>query len=184
MPIATNVEEKFLTAFCKQEEAKAIAEAQRCAKAGNTAGAKIMAKEVVRIRNAKTNMQRGKSQLSSVSLKTKEMESTVVMAKAMQTGAQAMAKSNAQMNPQQMAAVMREFEKQSQGQEMTSEMLDDIFDDPAVEAEADEHITQIFDELGIEATSGLSKAPTHASRVQQDEVATESDLSKRLAALK
>lgn len=93
-----------------REEAKAIAEAQRMTKAGNTQGARLMAKEVVRIRNAKTNLQKGKSQLSSVriamacwglllsfclqvSLKTKEMESTVVMAKAMQTGAKAMAQS-------------------------------------------------------------------------------------------
>lgn len=144
-----------------REEQRAIAEAQRMTKAGDTAGARVMAKEVVRIRNSKQNLLKGKSQLSSVALKTKEMESTVVMAKAMETGAKAMHQANAQMSPQQLAGVMREFERANGQQEMTTEMLDDMFDDPEVDAEADQEVGKIFDELGLEATTGMQRAPTH-----------------------
>lgn len=168
----------------EREEQRALQEAQRMTKAGDTAGARVMAKEIVRIRNTKQNLLKGKSQLSSVSLKTKEMESTVVMAKAMETGAKAMHQANAQMSPQQLAAVMREFEKANGTQEMTAEMLDDMFDDPEVEAEADQEVNKIFDELGLEATTGMQKAPTHkvaaASQAREDE----DELVKRMAALK
>lgn len=149
-------------------EEKAKTEARVSAKKGDMAGAKIMAAEVVRIRNAKEHLLRTKSHLSSVSLRTHEMQAMVTQVDAIKVGAKAMHQANAQMSPAQLAAVMKEFDKQNTTAELQSQMLDDMFDDPDMDQEADAAVNQIFDELGVEAANSMVSAPKH-KMAQKDE---------------
>jgi charged multivesicular body protein 2A len=65
------------------------------------------------------------------------------------------------MNPQQVIADLQEFTKQNEKMEMTSDIMDDaiegVFDNQ--EGEADALVSQVLDEVGIDAVTGAVSAP-------------------------
>ena len=167
----------------ERAEQRALAEARACAKKGDTQGARTLAGEVVRVRNARQKMLATRSQLSSVSLRTQEMEAVATQVAAVRTAGKAMHAANAQVDPRQMQAVLREFEKQAGAADLRTEMLDDLFDDAEVDGEADEAVTKIFEELSIETTEKMGAAPRHAVAAQpQRQQETEDDILRQLAA--
>lgn len=139
----------------------------------------MLAKEVVQIRNSKNRLRQAKSQLSSVSLQTHQMQSTHTMVQAMKGGAKAMHIANQQMSPAALAKIMKEFEKQSDTSQMTTEMMDDLFNDDEIQEEADSAVLQIFDELGVEATQNMQSVPV-ARQQQMSEKQQEEDLMRQL----
>eukprot|EP00955_Chlamydomonas_euryale_P105363 365632-Chlamydomonas_euryale.AAC.27 len=90
---------------------------------------KVMAKSLVRNRNAVTKMYGLKSQLQAVSLRLATLKSTQAMAEAMGGATKAMRMMNRQLNMPQLHKIMREFERQNERMEMTSEMMGDAVDD-------------------------------------------------------
>jgi division protein CdvB (Snf7/Vps24/ESCRT-III family) len=167
-------------------EQRALADARVAAKKGDVQGARVLAGEVVRVRNAKLRMTATKSQLGSVALRTHESEAVMTQARAMQTAGKAMHAANAQLDPKQMAAVLREFEKQSGSADLRTEMLDDLFAGEDNDEEADEAVGRIFEELSIETADKLGAAPRHtvAAQPQPQRQETEDDILRQLTALK
>ena len=67
---------------------------------------------------------------------------------------------SAAMEPQRMAAQAQEFARQNGRLDVASEAMDDaiegMFDD---DAEADDVMAQVLDEIGVEAVAGAAPAP-------------------------
>ncbi len=168
----------------QRAEDKAVAEARLCAKKGDMAGARTLAQEVVRLRNGRQRMTHAKSQLSSVSLRTQEMEAVHTQVQAMQKAGSAMHAANSQLDVKQMQGIVRAFEQQSGMADLKTEMLDDLFDNGEMDEEADEAVGRIFEELSIETTEKLGAAPRHVAVATPARQETEDDVMREIAALK
>lgn len=164
------------------QEKKMVTEIKKMAKENQMEAVKVMAKSVVRNRNAVTKLFHLKTQLQAVSLRMAELKSTQAMTDAMRGTTKAMAAMNRKMNLPAIAKIMREFEKQNAKMEMATDMMgsavDMAFEGEGEEEETDELVNQVLDEIGVDTNATLVKvpqaqvaAPAQAAPVQQAVVA-------------
>ena len=146
----------------ERDERRVQAEIKKEAKRGNMDAARMMAKELVRLRAAKTKLRGMSSHMGAMGVRATTMAAGVAMADTMGSAAQVMAKSNAAMNPQKMQATMRQFAKQSEIMNMTDAMMDDALAD-AFEDDSEEEdlvVSQVLDEIGVDLDSMMADAPS------------------------
>eukprot|EP01134_Creolimax_fragrantissima_P004476 CFRG4476T1 len=151
----------------EQSEKKLIVEIKREAKKGcSQAMLQMMAKDLVRTRGTIHKFMMMKIQLQGVSMKLNEMKTNDQMARAMAGCTKAMGRMNKQMNVPSMQKIMMEFEKQSEMMELKAEMMDDVLEDTLGgvedEAETEEVVQKVLDELGLNLEHELVSAPTSA----------------------
>ncbi|KAJ3682351.1 hypothetical protein LUZ60_014924 [Juncus effusus] len=188
---ATRGLEREITSL-QAEEKKLVLEIKRTAKVGNEAATKILARQLVRLRQQIAKLQSNRAQLRGISTHTTAMHANTSIATGVAGASKAMAAMNKQMDPAKQMKVMQEFQKQSTMMDNTTEMmsdtLDSVLDDDAAEDESEELTNQVLDEIGIDVASQMSSAPkgrVAGKKVQVDDDSWEDeDLEKRLAALK
>lgn len=190
MTHATRGIEKEIGAL-QQEEKKLVAEIKRTAKTGNEAATKVLARQLIRLRQQIAKLQGSRAQMRGIATHTQAMHAQTSVAVGMKSASKAMAAMNKQMNPTKQAAIIREFQKQSAQMDMTSEMLsdaiDDALDDDEAEDETEELTNQVLDEIGVDVASQLSAAPKGKITGKKAEGVGSSgvdELEKRLAALR
>lgn len=88
----------------------------------------MMAKDLVRTRNACKKFMLMKANIQAVSLKITTLKSNHAMAQAMKGVTKAMATMNKKMNLPEIQKIMMEFEKQTEIMDMKEEMMDDAID--------------------------------------------------------
>lgn len=163
------------------QEKKMVADIKKMAKDNQMDAVKVMAKSVVRNRNAVTKLYQLKSQLQAVSLRMAELKSTQAMTDAMKGTTRAMASMNRKMNIPAISKIMREFEKQNLRMDEASEVmgssLDMAFEGEGEEEETDELVNQVLDEIGVDTQAGLAKVPQAAQAAAQGEKEDEDDLA-------
>ncbi|KAL9436105.1 hypothetical protein AB3S75_022215 [Citrus x aurantiifolia] len=190
MQHATRGMEKEIGAL-QQEEKKLVAEIKRTAKTGNEGATKILARQLIRLRQQIANLQGSRAQIRGIATHTQAMHAHSSVAVGMKGASKAMAAMNKQMEPAKQAKVMREFQKQSAQMDMTTEMMsdaiDDALDNDEAEEETEELTNQVLDEIGVDVASQLSAAPKGKIASKNTEDASSSgigELEKRLAALR
>ncbi|XP_077227750.1 vacuolar protein sorting-associated protein 2.3 [Tasmannia lanceolata] len=173
------------------EEKKLVAEIKRTAKTGNEAATKILARQLIRLRQQIDNLQGSRAQMRGIATHTQAMGAHTAVAAGMQGASKAMAAMNKQMSPAKQVKVMQEFQRQSAQMDMTSEMMsesiDDAVDNDEAEEETEELTNQVLDEIGVDVISQLSSAPKGriAGKKSQDVGSSDVDeLEKRLASLR
>ncbi|XP_030517029.1 vacuolar protein sorting-associated protein 2 homolog 3 [Rhodamnia argentea] len=173
------------------EEKKLVAEIKRTAKTGNEAATKILARQLVRLRQQIANLQGSRAQMRGIATHTQAMYAQSSIAVGMEGASKAMSAINKQMAPAKQANVIQEFQKQSAQMDMTTEMMsdaiDDALDNDEAEDETEELTNQVLDEIGVDVASQLSTAPKGRIATKQSEDVGSSgidELEKRLAALK
>lgn len=190
MTNATRGIEKEIGAL-QLEEKKLLAEIKRTAKTGNEAATKILARQLVRLRQQIANLQGSRAQMRGIATHTQAMHAHTSVAAGMKGATKAMAAMNKQMAPAKQAKIMQDFQKQSAQMDMTTEMMsdaiDDALDDDEAEEETDELTNQVLDEIGVDVASQLSAAPKGRVATKNTENGSSSgidDLEKRMAALR
>eukprot|EP00899_Mesostigma_viride_P010317 jgi/Mesvir1/19287/Mv10362-RA.1 len=180
----------------QREEEKLIAEIKRAAKQGNQDAAKILAKQLVRLRAQQTKMRNSQAQLRGVGTHIQAMQATAAVAQGMKTATSAMTTMNQVINPVQQQKVAMEFSKQSQQLDMAEEIMgsamDDAFENDGEEEETNELVNEVLDDIGVTVAGQLVAAPSRTpglagkqAESQADEIpAVDEDLAKRLAALR
>ncbi|XP_023513488.1 vacuolar protein sorting-associated protein 2 homolog 3-like isoform X1 [Cucurbita pepo subsp. pepo] len=173
------------------EEKKLVAEIKRTAKTGNEAATKILARQLVRLRQQIANLQGSRAQMRGIATHTQAMHAQTSVAAGMKSAGKAMSVMNKQMDPAKQAKVIREFQKQSAQMDMTTEMIsdaiDDALDDDLAEEETEDLTNQVLDEIGVDVASQLSSAPKGRIAPRNTEGVSSSsvdELEKRLAALR
>uniref|UniRef100_A0A6M2EVN9 Uncharacterized protein n=1 Tax=Populus davidiana TaxID=266767 RepID=A0A6M2EVN9_9ROSI len=173
------------------EEKKLVAEIKRTAKTGNEAATKILARQLIRLRQQIANLQGSRAQMRGIATHTQAMHAQSSVAVGLKGANKAMEAVNKQMAPAKQMKVIREFQKQSAQMDMTAEMMSDAIDDAIdsdeAEEETDELTNQVLDEIGVDVASQLSAAPKGKIAGKNREDASSSDideLEKRLAALR
>ncbi|WOL08090.1 hypothetical protein Cni_G16842 [Canna indica] len=173
------------------EEKKLVAEIKRTAKTGNEAATKILARQLIRLRQQISNLQGSRAQLRGIATHTQAMYATTSVAAGMKGASKAMGAMNKQMQPAKQMKVVQEFQRQAAQMDMTTEMMsetiDDVLDDDEAEDEIEDLTNEVLDEIGVDVASQLSSAPKGkiaGKKVQSAESSEVEELAKRLAALK
>ncbi|CAJ1079895.1 charged multivesicular body protein 2b [Xyrichtys novacula] len=147
----------------ERQEKQMEAEIKKMAKSGNREACKILAKQLVQLRKQKARTYAVSSKVTSMSTQTKVMNSQMKMAGAMSTTAKTMKAVNKKMDPQKTLKTMQDFQKENMKMGMTEDMindtLDDIFDESGDEEESQDIVNQVLDEIGIEISGKMVRAP-------------------------
>jgi len=153
----------------QRSEGKIISDIKKAAREGQMSAAKIMAKDLVRTRKHVEKMYRMKTQLQAVSLRIQTIKSQAAMADAMRGVTRAMVRMNRTVNLPSLQRIMIEFQKQSEimdiKEETIGDTMDDMFDEDEEEADTDEIVNQVLDEIGINLGSELIDTPGEAKTV-------------------
>ena len=167
----------------ESQEKKVIAEIKKLAKQGQLPSAKVLAKDLVRMRNQVTKMYAMRSQLQSVEMQLQTMKSTAVLGTSLEGVTRAMVAMNKTINLPALNATMREFLQENQRMDLTQEMMGDAMDmvGEDVTSESDDVVNQVLSEIGVEVTSevdvGAARLP------HQEESKEESSLEARFKQL-
>ncbi|KAI1718706.1 snf7 domain-containing protein [Ditylenchus destructor] len=171
------------------KEKQLEAEIKKLAKAGHKDACKVLAKQLVQIRQQKTKNINTSATISSVSSKNRQMRSMNNMSKAMGSAAQTMHAVDKQMPIAQFAKDMRDFTQTQDKMDLREEVINDTLDSmlEVDEGEEERVINQVLDEIGIETNKQLDKVPRvhdalgETSRASKKE---DVDLDRLLAQLK
>ncbi|KAL9382970.1 hypothetical protein POPTR_011G154700v4 [Populus trichocarpa] len=195
MVVATRGIEREIASL-QLEEKKLVAEIKQTAKTGNEAATKILARQLVRLRQQITNLQGSRAQIRGVATHTQALYASTSISTGMKGATKAMVAMNKQMAPAKQAKVIKEFQKQSAQMDMTIEMMseaiDETLDKDEAEEETEELTNQVLDEIGVDIASQLSSAPkgriasknAPPNAVTSPESTNVEDLEKRLASLR
>lgn len=181
--------EKDRRALERQEKQLEL-EIKKAAKQGNKQVLTVLAKNLVTVRKQKARTYTATSKIMSVGNQTKAMHSSAKLASTMATTTKTMGMANKELNPQGIMKTMHDFEKESMKMGMAEEIVEDslnsVLTESGDEEEEDAVVNQVLDEIGIEISGKMSKAPL----VNRDEigessrVATDDELERQLAKLK
>ncbi|THF95092.1 hypothetical protein TEA_000327 [Camellia sinensis var. sinensis] len=166
MTNATRGIEKEITTL-QLEEKKLVAEIKRTAKTGNEAATKILARQLIRLRQQIAKLQGSRAQMRGIATHTQAMSAQSSVAVGMQGASKAMASMTKT--------------------EMMSDVIDDALDNDEAEEETEELTNQVLDEIGVDVASQLSAAPKGriAGKTTEDANSSSIDeMEKRLAALR
>ncbi|KAL9684448.1 hypothetical protein QQ045_021886 [Rhodiola kirilowii] len=198
MSVATRGIEREIASL-QMEEKKLVAEIKKTAKTGNEAATRILARQLVRLRQQITNLQGSRAQIRGVATHTQALYASTSMSTGMKGATKAMVAMNQQMPLPKQMKVIKEFQKQSAQMDMTIEMMsesiDETLDKDEAEEETEELTNQVLDEIGVDIASQLSSAPkgrigsrkvenVSAAAPPSSLPADVDDLEKRLASLK
>ncbi|KAK9507740.1 hypothetical protein O3M35_007526 [Rhynocoris fuscipes] len=177
----------------EREEKKLEMEIKKAAKENNMAACKILAKQLVQVRAQKNRALSFNSKIQGVSSQNRMIGTNAKLADAVSTTAKTMKNINGLLRPEQIAGDMRTFQQASMKMDMTEEMmnetLDDIMNESGDEEESDAIVSKVLDEIGIEISGKLAKAPAAASGSLASEsnktrLPTEDEIEQQLARLR
>ncbi|KAK8273447.1 hypothetical protein V6Z11_D10G005700 [Gossypium hirsutum] len=172
MAVATRGVEREIASL-QLEEKKLVAEIKKTAKTGNEAATRILARQLVRLRQQITNLQGSRAQIRGVATHTQALYASTSISTGMKGATKAM-------------VAMNKIE-------MMSEAIDETLDKDEAEEETEELTNQVLDEIGVDIASQLSSAPKGriASKnaaplvnVKSEPTTDVDDLEKRLASLR
>ncbi|GAU43430.1 hypothetical protein TSUD_334930 [Trifolium subterraneum] len=162
------------------EEKKLVAEIKRTAKTGNEGATKILARQLIRLRQQIANLQGSRAQMRGIATHTQAMHAHSSVAVGM--------KDIASVSPLLLHAHNQKGTSERKLMtEMMSDVIDDALDDDEAEEETEELTNQVLDEIGVDIASQLSAAPKGRVATKNTENVGSSgidDLEKRLAALR
>lgn len=160
----------------ENQQKKVIAEIKKLAKQGQIPSAKVLAKDLVRMRSQVTKMYAMRSQLQSVEMQMATLKSTAVLGESLQGVTRAMVAMNKTINLPALNATMREFLQENQRMDLTEEMMTDAVemavDTDDITGESEEVVNQVLSEIGVEVTSsvdvGAARLPQHEEQKSEE----------------
>ena len=135
----------------ERQRKKNLEEFKKMAQNGNQMGAKMMAKDIVRLQNQSNNVGKVSGQLKGLSMKVQNANSLNTMSNAIQNSAQAMNIVNQNLNINNLQNQGREMIKQNEKLNMKTDMINDVMDNlyDVNEDEIDELYQQVLREAGF-----------------------------------
>lgn len=155
----------------EREQTRIGSDIKKNAKAGQPDAAKALAKGYVRTKNYINRLIMMETQLKGMSLQMQTIKTSHAMSEAMKGVTSAMQKMNKQMDLPALNKIMADFMRENNIQELVQEEMGDLLDDAltqeGAEAEEEQVISQVMDELGIEFSASLQAPGTSKIPGQQ-----------------
>jgi charged multivesicular body protein 3 len=147
--------------------------------------AKVLARELVKSRKAKSRLHQSKANISGISMQLTQQASMYKMQKTLGKSAQIMAMMNQVVKLPALQKVMMAMSREMEKAGLIEELMDEALEEDDVEDEAEEQLDMVLDEI----LQGVKAAPTHNASLPVEaeaEPATDEadEMSARLAQLK
>ena len=142
----------------ERERKKMLAQIKKMAQKGQTTGAKMLAKDIVRSKNQQAKLEQFVGQLSAVSLRIGSCASLNELGDAMSNCAKAMTLVSSKLDTKKIAQMGKELAKQDMMLEMKSDMMSEVLDslDEGNEEEEEELYNQVLMEVGVNMENELN----------------------------
>eukprot|EP01121_Diplochlamys_sp_Union-15-3_P008163 TRINITY_DN2148_c0_g2_i2.p1 TRINITY_DN2148_c0_g2~~TRINITY_DN2148_c0_g2_i2.p1 ORF type:complete len:212 (+),score=54.04 TRINITY_DN2148_c0_g2_i2:226-861(+) len=147
-----------------RQEKQVQLEIKKLARANQMSSARMLAKEIVRIRAQRDKLLQTKIKLNTINTKTTQMKANMTLQKSMAGATYAMQLANSKQDVQNIHNTMAEYQRQNEMIEMKEEMIDDLLEGDEDEEEANEIVDKVFDEIGLDIEEQLVSAPKTALR--------------------
>ncbi|OQR85223.1 hypothetical protein THRCLA_10733 [Thraustotheca clavata] len=147
----------------ERQEKQLIVDIKKAAKDGNQAGTKILAKQLVQIRQQKDKLSLMKLNLNGVAMQASSMATQQLMVATMEKTTKTMVATNKQMDMNRFQKTLMEYEKQNEMMNIREEMIDDTLIDAFDEDEDEENLVvdQVLSEVGLDLHTLMADAPKH-----------------------
>lgn len=189
------------TTKLQAQEKKLMLEIKKSAKLGQIASAKIQAKDLIRTKNYIVKFNQMKAQLQAILLRIQSVRSNAQMATLMRDATRLLLGMNQLMNLPQLSRIAQEFAKENDLMDQKQEFMDDAIDDAMAldddelgeDEQADEILTRVLDEIGVDLNTSLKDTPSQINAAQSPNARVaepvgggfdEDDLQARLDSLK
>ena len=156
----------------EREKKKMLQEIKKMAQKGQTTGAKMLAKDIVRASNQIKKLEQFVGQLSAVSMRISSCQSLNELGDAMNSAAHAMTLVSNKLDTKKLQAMAKTLAKEDMKLDMKSEMMSDILDEVGEgmdnEEEQDELYNQVLAEAGVAVEGdmvGVGKDSLGANKV-------------------
>ena len=135
----------------ERERKKMLTQIKKLAEKGQTQGAKMLAKDIVRAKTQQAKLEQFIGQLNAVSLRIGSCASLNELGDAMANCAKAMTLVSAKLDPKKMQYLAREMAKMDMQLDMKSDMMSEVLDslDEGNEEEEEEIYNQVLMEAGV-----------------------------------
>ena len=142
----------------ERERKKMLAQIKKLAEKGQTTGAKMMAKDIVRSKAQQAKLEQFVGQLNAVSLRIGSCSTLNELGDAMANCANAMTLVSSKLDAKKLAHMAKEIAKQDMQLDMKSEMMSDVLEsiDDVNEEEEEEVYNQVLMEAGVNLAEQLN----------------------------
>lgn len=173
------------------EEKKIMNEIKALGRQGRMVEARMLAKNLVQVRNAKARTFQAGIQAGAIGTQARMAQADAKMMNVMGTTVGVMQSANNMANPEQNMKMLQEFDMQSEkyklNQEMTDEVLDSVLGGADVDGETDDVLNSVLDEIGMEVSGKMGAAPsmqpTQLPDQERLQAADDAELMNRIAKL-
>ena len=145
---------------------------KKMAQSGNQAGAKMMAKDIVRMQNQSKNLEKISGQMNGMKMKVQNANSLNTINKALESSANAMNLANRNMNignlQNKAKNIMKLNDKLEMKSDMISDALDNLYDDD--EYESNQLYQQVLREAGYQINEELPGSVKQPIYQQQNKI--------------
>ena len=145
---------------------------KKMAQSGNQAGAKMLAKDIVRMQNQSKNLEKISGQMSGMKMKVQNANSLNTINKALESSANAMNLANRNMNignlQNNAKNIMKLNDKLEMKSDMISDALDNLYDDD--EYESNQLYQQVLREAGYQINEELPGSVKQPIYQQQNKI--------------
>ncbi len=158
----------------EREKKKMLQEIKKMAAKGQTTGAKMLAKDIVRATNQMKKLEQFVGQLTAVSLRISSCSTLNELSGAMNNAAKAMTLVSNKLDTQKLAQLGKELSKENMKLDLKSDMmqeaLDGIGESMGNEEEEEELYNQVLQEAGVKISEEM--VGTNKEKLTEDKVNT------------
>jgi charged multivesicular body protein 2A len=142
----------------ERERKKMLVQIKKLAEKGQTTGAKMMARDIVRSKSQQAKLEQFVGQLSAVSLRIGSCATLNELGDAMANCASAMTMVSSKLDAKKLAHMAKEIAKQDMQLDMKADMMSDILEsiDDVNEEEEEEVYNQVLMEAGVNLADQLN----------------------------
>ena len=158
----------------EREKKKMLTEIKKMAQKGQTTGAKMLAKDIVRATNQMKKLEQFVGQLNAVSMRISSCSTLNELGDAMNNAAKAMTLVSNKLDTKKLQAMAKVLAKEDMKLEMKSDMMSDVLDslgeDMDNEEEQEELYNQVLAEAGVKIEGemvGAGKDSLQAEKIGQ-----------------
>lgn len=145
------------------EEQRILKEIKEKSRQGRMAEARMLAKNLIQVRNAKSRTYQASTQANSIGAQATMAQASAAMMNVMGSTTEVMRNANRVANPDQQMKMLQEYDMESEkyklNQEMTDEVLDSVLGGSEVDEETDEVLNSVLDEIGLEVRGKMKETP-------------------------
>ncbi|PXF40172.1 Charged multivesicular body protein 2b [Gracilariopsis chorda] len=147
----------------EQRERQIEAEIKKLGRQGRMAEARILAKNLVQVRNAKARTFQASVHAGAIATQARMAATDAKMMEVIGNTAAVMKNANGLNDPAKHMNMLQQYdmhsEKQKLNQEMADEILDSVLGGDEIGAESDDVLNSVLDEIGLEVSSKMGGTP-------------------------